>query len=328
MPTEIKTIDDYALVTTPAGTDMLICSQGGITRRQSVTQLRTVVSPAASTTVTGLIEIDTDAEAIAGTDTSRAVTAANLKAVLQALGFAVNMAKGADIASAASIDIGAATGNIVDITGSTQTTTLGTVQTGTRRTLMFTGAVPLIHNATAFKLPGRASFTTVEESIADVVSLGAGNWEMLSYNNQLESYFRRKWFRSYQSLAQTITNATWTKLTLNTETSDNFGVFDSVTNYRLIIPADEVWVLHGLLQIETDGTWARKVAIYKNGILQIPGSAGYANAAAGNPFTGSLTNIFKGNGADYFELYVFHNQGGNISTTAGGDATNFFGFKI
>lgn len=217
-----KKIDDYVAVTTPALTDTLVCTQSGITRKETLTQLRTVVSPAASTTVTGLVKfatdaititgtetemavtpsnlqalrastvvtgivpLSTDAVAIAGTSVSVAVTPANIKSILQALAYklvmnvaAIDMAKGANIASAASIDIGAATGNVIDITGSTMISALGTAQTGMRRTIIPTATLPFEYNATSLVIPGSSNITALANDIVELISLGGGNWRMI-----------------------------------------------------------------------------------------------------------------------------------------------------
>lgn len=97
---------------------------------------------------------------------------------------AINEAKGTDIASASSIDIGAGTGNMIDITGTTTITALGTVQAGTRRILRFTGALTLTHNATSLILPTGANITTVAGDTATMVSLGSGNWVCTSYQRK------------------------------------------------------------------------------------------------------------------------------------------------
>lgn len=90
-------------------------------------------------------------------------------------------AKGADIASASSIDIGAATGEFVDVTGTTTITALGTVAAGIVRTVRFTGALTLTHNATSLILPGSANITTANGDIAQFRSLGSGNWKCTNY---------------------------------------------------------------------------------------------------------------------------------------------------
>jgi hypothetical protein len=94
---------------------------------------------------------------------------------------ALNEAKGADIASAATTDIGAATGNFVHITGTTTITALGTVQAGTRRVVRFAGALTLTHNATSLILPTGANITTAANDTAVFVSEGSGNWRCVGY---------------------------------------------------------------------------------------------------------------------------------------------------
>lgn len=89
--------------------------------------------------------------------------------------------KGADIASATTTDIGAATGDFVDITGTTTITGFGTVSSGIERTLRFTGILTLTHNATSLILPGGASITTANGDTAIFRSLGSGNWKCISY---------------------------------------------------------------------------------------------------------------------------------------------------
>lgn len=94
---------------------------------------------------------------------------------------AINETKGADIASATTTDIGAATGNYIDVTGTTTITGLGTVQAGTRRIVRFTGILTLTHNATSLILPGGANITTAAGDVATFVSLGSGNWRAVNY---------------------------------------------------------------------------------------------------------------------------------------------------
>src|SRR5512133_2781966 len=62
--------------------------------------------------------------------------------------------KASDVSSASTTDIGAAAGRIVDVTGTTTITSLGTVAAGVWRIVRFTGALTLTHNATSLILPG------------------------------------------------------------------------------------------------------------------------------------------------------------------------------
>lgn len=89
--------------------------------------------------------------------------------------------EGADIASASSIDLGAATGNSVTITGTTTITALGTADAGIARKTTFSGALTLTHNASSLILPGGANITTAAGDTACFLSLGSGNWRCMWY---------------------------------------------------------------------------------------------------------------------------------------------------
>lgn len=96
-------------------------------------------------------------------------------------GASINEAKGSNIASATTTDIGAATGNYVQVTGTTTITGLGTVQAGTRRIVEFAASLTLTHNATSLILPGGANITTAAGDVAVFVSEGSGNWRCIGY---------------------------------------------------------------------------------------------------------------------------------------------------
>lgn len=90
-------------------------------------------------------------------------------------------AKGSDIASATTTDIGAATAEFIDVTGTTTITGLGTIDAGIVRTVRFTGALTLTYNATSLILPASANITTSNGDMAVFRSLGSGNWVCVSY---------------------------------------------------------------------------------------------------------------------------------------------------
>lgn len=89
--------------------------------------------------------------------------------------------QGANIASAATTNLAAATGVYVNITGTTTITSFGTVAAGAVRQLTFTGILTLTYNATSMILPGAANIITATGDVATFRSLGAGNWKCVSY---------------------------------------------------------------------------------------------------------------------------------------------------
>ena len=90
-------------------------------------------------------------------------------------------AQGADIASASTTDLSAATGGYVVITGTVTITAFGTASAGIRRKLRFSGALILTHNATSLILPTGGNITTVAGDTCEVMSEGSGNWRVLWY---------------------------------------------------------------------------------------------------------------------------------------------------
>lgn len=97
------------------------------------------------------------------------------------LSSALNEAKGTDIASAGTTNIGAASGNLVHITGTTTITAFDTVQAGSDRMLVFDGALTLTHNATSLILPTGANIATAAGDTAWMRSEGSGNWRCVMF---------------------------------------------------------------------------------------------------------------------------------------------------
>ena len=89
--------------------------------------------------------------------------------------------KGADIASAATTDLGAVEGLAHDITGTTTITSFGTISAGILKIVKFEGALTLTHNATSLILPGGTSILTVSGDIGIFISEGSGNWRCVNY---------------------------------------------------------------------------------------------------------------------------------------------------
>jgi hypothetical protein len=91
--------------------------------------------------------------------------------------------KGSDIASASTVDLSTATGDFVDVTGTTTITAFGTMAAGVNRVVRFTGALTLTYNATSLILPGVSNIKTANGDVAILRSLGSGNWQCVSYTN-------------------------------------------------------------------------------------------------------------------------------------------------
>lgn len=94
---------------------------------------------------------------------------------------------GASIASASTVDLSTATGNNLRVTGSVTINSFGTAaQNGTKRTILFAGAMTLAHLgpgpvAGAIYLPGGANITTKFDDVATFVKNDNGIWMCASY---------------------------------------------------------------------------------------------------------------------------------------------------
>jgi hypothetical protein len=94
---------------------------------------------------------------------------------------ALNWNTAQTIASAGTIDIGAATSNYVIVSGTTTITALGTIAQGAERIVRFSGVLILTYDATTMILLSGASITTAVGDIATFISEGSGNWRMTDY---------------------------------------------------------------------------------------------------------------------------------------------------
>lgn len=83
--------------------------------------------------------------------------------------------EGASIASAATVELGDATGNSLDVTGTTTITSFGTTPDGSVYWLTFSGILIITYNVTSLLIPAQANYTTTAGDVVRVQSLGSGN---------------------------------------------------------------------------------------------------------------------------------------------------------
>lgn len=122
---------------------------------------------AASTTVSGIVELATTTETLTGTDATRAATPDSVAALWEA---------GADIADGAAITIGeGGYFNLITSTTAITSFSITTNKTGRTFRVRFNTARTLTHNATSLIIPGGSNITTAQGDIAQIRSLGSGN---------------------------------------------------------------------------------------------------------------------------------------------------------
>jgi hypothetical protein len=93
-----------------------------------------------------------------------------------------NWAAQVTLASAATVDIGAAASNSILVTGTTTINSFGTAAAGVLRMVEFQSSLTLTYNATSMQLPGAANITTQPGDVLFAYSRGGGNWKIISYS--------------------------------------------------------------------------------------------------------------------------------------------------
>lgn len=88
----------------------------------------------------------------------------------------------ATLASATTVDLGAAPQSTLTISGTATITGFGSsAKAGILKVLRFTGAATIAHNATSLIVPGGVNVTTAAGDQAVVAHLGNGNWSVAAY---------------------------------------------------------------------------------------------------------------------------------------------------
>jgi hypothetical protein len=134
-------------------------------------------------------------------------------------------------------------------------------------------------------------------------------------------------FRAFRATSdQSISNSTWTKVELNSETFDTANAFDSTTNYRFTPQTAGYYQINGQLK-GYQSSYDRRIelAIYKNG-SEI--GLGSSNTGLNEDTIPTISDLIYFNGSsDYVELYVWI-QGTSAVVRFGTSITFFCGAWI
>ncbi|MDE1151416.1 MAG: hypothetical protein PW788_02670 [Micavibrio sp.] len=91
------------------------------------------------------------------------------------------LARGSALASSATVDVGGATSDYVEVSGTTTITSLGSGSARNHVWVKFQSALILTHSATSLILPTSANITTAAGDIAEFVRISGANWQCLGY---------------------------------------------------------------------------------------------------------------------------------------------------
>jgi hypothetical protein len=116
-------------------------------------------------------------------------------------------------------------------------------------------------------------------------------------------------FSAYQSSAQTLSSATFTKIQFQTKEFDTNSNFDNTTNYRFTPTVAGYYQITAAISISTSAT-PILVQIYKNG----SNFKTVCNLNTATTSTGAGSALVYANGTtDYFEIYGYVGTGQALS---------------
>jgi len=173
--------------------------------------------------------------------------------------------KGANLASAATVTLTSATGNVVHITGTTTITSFDNASAGVVRIVIFDGALTLTHNATSLILPTGANITTAAGDTAVMFCDTTNNWRCLSYQRKDGSPLVSASTVSdaiLRSPVNTLTNSSGT-VTVDCSLGRNFTITlaANVTTLTLSNLAGAGYATEIEIEIKQDATGSRTFAL-------------------------------------------------------------------
>lgn len=137
-------------------------------------------------------------------------------------------------------------------------------------------------------------------------------------------------FRARLSSNQSIPNNTQTKMALATEDWDTDDAFDSTTNYRFTVPANEAGKYLFTVSITAeniDDNEFFSFNLYLNGSQeQLTGQAKQFSPGTNQTLRFTATGYINLSVGDYIEAFVSHNEGGSINLRSA--ESSFGGFKL
>ena len=132
-------------------------------------------------------------------------------------------------------------------------------------------------------------------------------------------------FSAYGNTSQTVTNATFTKVTLNAENYDTANCFDSTTNYRFTPNVNGYYQLTAKVNIAATSITRVIIEIRKNGNSGNNGRAIDLSGSLSANNISSVPTLMDLNGStDYCELWVYIEGVGTITISQVGDPNTCF----
>lgn len=125
-------------------------------------------------------------------------------------------------------------------------------------------------------------------------------------------------FSAYRSSAQTISNATFTKVQFNAEDFDTAGCYDNSTNYRFTPTVAGYYQFNWMIQTTASVGTLFLTLLYKNGSPEKRGEA----ITGGSYSSGGSALLYMNGTTDYAEVYIYQASGSSKDLDTG--ASTFF----
>jgi len=150
----------------------------------------------------------------------------------------------------------------------------------------------------------------------ETVALASGASQTMAVNTP--SFFARL------SSDQSVPTTTFTKVEVDTEQFDTDGTYDNSTNYRFTPGVAGKYLISVNLFLESmsDGKTFR-ADIFKNGSSYMVGRTN--SSKAGNTNSVNFTILDTASATDYYEMYVYHDEGSNLNVGGSADRRTSFG---
>ena len=145
--------------------------------------------------------------------------------------------------------------------------------------------------------------------------------------NQLASLGNSPAFSAYTSSGQTLSNSTFTKVSLNTKVFDTASAFDATTNYRFTPQVAGYYQINGAIGTVGAALGYSQISIYKNGSINTQGSGCPNNTVVGGICNVSAV-IYLNGSTDYVELFAWQNSGGNLALSTATGFNTFSGSLV
>lgn len=150
----------------------------------------------------------------------------------------------------------------------------------------------------------------------------------------MEDVFDNQPYCSVQNnTTQSISTASWTAATFDTDNSDAYSMHSTSSNTsRIIAPAAGLYIVTANFAFASNGTGTRKAQLRKNaaGVSTSGTSLGHTGGAPQTAlqYFGSISAIVQLAASDYVELFVYQDSGGSLATVASTSTNLFHGVMV